>query len=33
VLLQFLFDPQLDLFARITRTRRRGHADDAVAAA
>ncbi len=33
VLLQFLFDPQIDLFARITRTRRRGRADDAVAAA
>jgi hypothetical protein len=30
---QFLFDPQLDLFARMTRERRRGGADDVVAAA
>jgi sphingolipid delta-4 desaturase len=33
VLLQFLFDPQLDLFARITRERRRPHADRAAHAA
>jgi sphingolipid delta-4 desaturase len=32
VLLQFLFDPQLDLFARITRERRRPRADRAAAA-
>jgi sphingolipid delta-4 desaturase len=33
VLMQFLFDPQLDLFARITRERARLRRDDTAAAA